>query len=60
MIAQSNPPLATAPKTPLPSWWVGLSRDDLHAAIELRNEQWKRKGVGFLDTIGEKLRDRWI
>lgn len=41
------------------SWWVGLSRDALDAEIAKRADQWKRRAIGSLDTIGERLRETW-
>ena len=38
------------------SWWVGLDREQLQAAITARLEGWKRERVGLLDTIGEQIR----
>lgn len=41
------------------SWWCGLSRAELDAEIAKRADQWKRRQIGPLDTIGERLRETW-
>lgn len=41
------------------SWWIGVDRLKFQQEIQRREEEWKRKGVGSLDFVSDKLRQQW-